>query len=118
MSHELEAIGARIKRARKKKKLSQADLAALLNLSSAHVSQIERGKTNCSITILRRIAEVLGVSSDWLLMVNISCASVEVQQEISELLDGCSPVEIDVIIGTVKHLKGKLALLRCDENNM
>ena len=46
MTKDLENIGARIKRARQKKRLSQADLAELLKVSVAHVSDIERGKTN------------------------------------------------------------------------
>lgn len=40
---DLKAVGQRIKDAREEKNLTQEELAALVNLSSTHVSVIERG---------------------------------------------------------------------------
>ena len=40
---DLKAVGQRIKDAREAKNLTQEELAALVNLSSTHVSVIERG---------------------------------------------------------------------------
>ena len=77
MTKDLENIGARIKRARQKKRLSQADLAELLKVSVAHVSDIERGKTSCSLSILKGISEVLNISADWLLMIDSESAHIQ-----------------------------------------
>ena len=40
---DLKAVGQRIKAAREAKNLTQEELAALVNLSTTHVSVIERG---------------------------------------------------------------------------
>ena len=40
---DLKAVGQRIKSAREAKNLTQEELAALVNLSTTHVSVIERG---------------------------------------------------------------------------
>ena len=45
----LKAVGLRIKTAREAKGLTQENLAAIVDLSSTHISVIERGYENCKI---------------------------------------------------------------------
>ena len=116
MTKDLENIGARIKRARQKKQLSQADLAELLKVSVAHVSDIERGKTNCSLSILKGISEVLNVSADWLLMIDSESAHVQASAEILELFKDCNQCECEIILNTIKSLKASLMKFRSSEN--
>ena len=61
------AIGRRIKAAREKKKLTQEQLAELVDLSPMHVSVIERGVKLPKLETLINIANVLDVSADVLL---------------------------------------------------
>ena len=55
--------GQLIKAARKKKKMTQAELAEKLNISYVGVSQWENGVRNPKYDTIRKIADALGV--DW-----------------------------------------------------
>ena len=50
MDNYLQEVGARIKEARLRKHLSQAQLAELLGLTPPYISNIETGKQNMTIT--------------------------------------------------------------------
>ena len=56
----LTTIGSKIKELRKKKNLTQRELAQKLFVSQQLVSRIEKGKENISIKHLKKIIEVLG----------------------------------------------------------
>lgn len=60
-------VGARIKLARKQKKITQEKLAELIHVSAHYVYEIERGSKAMSIQILYAIAEELEISADYLL---------------------------------------------------
>ncbi len=62
-----EGIGARIRQARINKGMSQTRLAQLLGIPPQNVSDWERGVVTPSSKNLRRLAEVLEVSLDWLI---------------------------------------------------
>ncbi len=64
---DLSAIGSRIKAAREKKHLTQEDLAAIVDLSSTHISVIERGVKPPKLETFVNIANALEVSADSLL---------------------------------------------------
>ena len=60
-------IGARIAKRREELGLSQIELARLLDVAPARISDFERGaKTDCNLSTARRLAQVLGVSIDYL----------------------------------------------------
>ena len=60
-------VGARIKQARERRGLSQEALALLLGVTKGLVSQYETGITSTPSKRFSQLAEVLGVSTDWLL---------------------------------------------------
>ena len=61
-SIELESLGARIKRLRQERKLSQDRLAIEANIDQSGLSKFERGKEpKMSETPLRRVARILKV---------------------------------------------------------
>ena len=62
-----KAIGRRIKTARERKRLTQEQLAELIDLSPMHISVIERGVKLPKLETLINIANVLDVSADVLL---------------------------------------------------
>ena len=105
MSVDLKDIGARIKAARIKKKLTQAELAELLNISPVHVSKIELGKTNFGVDILMRLTEIFQMSADKLLRTEIPTVNTVYSAEITELLDGCTQAEKEAMLGTLKNMK-------------
>ena len=67
ISMNQKAVGRRIKTARERKKLTQEQLAEMVNLSPMHVSVIERGVKLPKLETLINIANILDVSADELL---------------------------------------------------
>lgn len=59
-------FGERLKKARKNKGLTQAQLGKLLNVSDATINRYEREQRKPDPEMLRRLAEVLDVSVDYL----------------------------------------------------
>ncbi len=79
---DLSAIGGRIKAARERKKLTQEDLAAIVNLSPTHISVIERGVKPPKLITLVNIANALEVSADMLLQDVVVCSQEGVSNEL------------------------------------
>ena len=59
-------FGKRLGEVRKDKKLSQDDLAKKLDLQGAVIGRYERDEVKPSIEVAARIAQVLGISLDYL----------------------------------------------------
>ncbi len=57
----LRSVGARIRKARRAKGISQEQLAFAANLDRSFVSGLERGEFNVSLLALAKLARVLGV---------------------------------------------------------
>ena len=66
------AIAARLTLARKQAGLTQGQVASLLELSRPSISEVEAGRRNVTATELARVAEIYGVSVEWL-----SCVDTE-----------------------------------------
>lgn len=64
---QLGALGAFIRAQRQLADLSLREMAALTRISNAYLSQIERGLHQPSLTVLRAIAEGLGLTTEQLL---------------------------------------------------
>lgn len=58
----LEKLGERIEMLRKEQKLTQVKLAEMIGTKSPQIGRLERGETNCTIIVLRKISENLGIS--------------------------------------------------------
>ena len=54
-------LGARIRKIRIEKQISQFELASLCDFEKASMSRIESGKTNTTVLTLRKIGNALGV---------------------------------------------------------
>lgn len=61
MSNRLQIIGSNIRELRKQQNLLQIDLAVMVGIDRAYLSEIENGKTNISINLLYAIADALQV---------------------------------------------------------
>jgi transcriptional regulator with XRE-family HTH domain len=60
-------MGAKIRRARKRMRLTQEALAERVDMSAAFVGHIERGTRKPSLETIGRICKATGLSSDYLL---------------------------------------------------
>lgn len=86
ISMNQKAIGRRIKAARENKRLTQEQLAELVDLSPMHVSVIERGVKLPKLETLINIANVLDVSADVLLQDVVNNQTKLCASEASELI--------------------------------
>ena len=101
-------IESRIREVRLHRDMSQADLAEKANISLPHISSIENGKSTLLLTTFIRITEALQVSADTLIRSDVPEVNNLYQSEFSEILEDCSPAEIDSIIKIVKEVKRSL----------
>lgn len=66
--YDKEAVGVRIKKARMSVGFTQCRLAEKLDYTSERqLQRIESGETSCSVDKLMELAQILGVSTDFLL---------------------------------------------------
>lgn len=79
-------IGARLKTARKNQKLTQEQIAELLNISQKHYSEAERGLVGLSIKHYVELSRILDVSLDYLLK-NESSFSFSSQEQATLLFN-------------------------------
>ena len=86
ISMNQKAVGRRIKAAREQKRLTQEQLAELVDLSPMHVSVIERGVKLPKLETLINIANVLDVSADVLLQDVVNNQTKLFASEASELI--------------------------------
>ena len=59
-----ERVGVRIRDARTKAKMSVRELARRIDVSSSHVSQVERGLASFSVRAHYNVVSILGISMD------------------------------------------------------
>lgn len=100
------ALGQRIRDLRRKRGLTQEQLAELADLSTPYVSHLERGTKKASLAVLVRLAESLGVTVDRLLSGNQIVDKAAYYPEVQELLGDCSVLErivLTEIIGAAKR---------------
>jgi transcriptional regulator with XRE-family HTH domain len=67
MAETLEGFAQRLRELRKNKNLSQTELGQLAGLHYTHIGRFERGASRPSGDTLMRLADALGVTSDYLL---------------------------------------------------
>ena len=67
MTEKLDGFAQRLRELRKQKNLSQTDLGQLAELHYTHIGRFERGTSRPSGDTLKRLADALGVTSDYLL---------------------------------------------------
>lgn len=101
---DLKAVGQRIKAAREAKNLTQEELAALVNLSTTHVSVIERGLKVTKLDTFVAIANALDVSADALLIAVVTHSVTGVTNELSDMIEKLPKDEQKRILNAVRAL--------------
>ena len=98
-------IGQRVKEARKKKHLSQADLAEAVEKSTSYISYMETGLKCMSLETLVDVANALDVSADYILADCINTHENVCENEFAEQIKECTLYESRIIIDMVKALR-------------
>lgn len=102
------ALGERIRTLRKKKRLTQQQIAEQVDIETSNISHIERGASKVSLNTLVKIANALGVSLDDLVCDSILSEKDVFEHEIAGELKDCTPEEIRMISDMVKAMKATL----------
>ena len=102
---DYKAIGQRIKIARIKKGITQEAVSDIIDVTPAHMSNIETGKTKVSLPTLIAIANALSVSVDTLLCDNVLASKVIFEKEAKELFKDCDEYEVRVLVDLLKSAK-------------
>ena len=95
-------IGQRIKSAREAKKLTQEQLAEIVDLSPMHISVLERGQKPPKLETLINLANALGVSGDYLLQDLIAQSKEVPAQEVTTLLNAVPAEEQKRILQMIR----------------
>lgn len=101
---DMQAIGKRIKQLRLAKGLTQQELAEQANISTTHMSVIERGVKYPRLDTFIGIANALEVSADTLLIGQVVHTSTASASELSELLSKAAPRDRERILNALRAL--------------
>ena len=102
-------IGKRVQEYRKKKKLTQEELAEILEISTNHLSALERGMYNIKLDLLVQIINALDCSADDIFCDVINNGYKARASRLSDKIESLSPEEqakiFDVVETMVKNAK-------------
>ena len=109
-------IGARIRKHRLEKNLTQGQLAEAVGVGTTHISHIETGDTIPSLQVFIDIINTLECSADELLCIEVEKARPILTNWLTELTDDCSSTEIKVMKDMVMTLKETMRRLQISED--
>ena len=107
MNVNFKLIGKRIQEVRKQQEMTQAELAALTDMSDSYISYIETAMKQASLESLVRISNALGITVDELLSGNQLHNPTDYQTDIDLLMEDCSLLErrfIYELISVAKYI--------------
>jgi transcriptional regulator with XRE-family HTH domain len=67
MEKSVKEFGKKVKKIRESKKMSQGDVAKILDVHRTYISSIERGQRNPSLITIGKFAKALGVKTSELI---------------------------------------------------
>lgn len=94
-------IGMRIRALREEKEYTRDALAERAEISTKFLYEIELGKKTFSVEILRRVANALDISSDYLLT---GYANTKVPKSVLDLLEYFSPEQMDIVYEVLQNV--------------
>lgn len=96
MEFDYSEIGTNIRKARKKRGITQEELANVADISTQHLCRIENGVRTPSLETVHRITYALGTTAD-VLFGNVVDKTVDYQEELKLIFDDCNEYEKNVI---------------------
>lgn len=108
MEPDYKAIGQRIRIARIRLSKTQESIADAIDVTPAHMSNIETGKTKVSLPTLISIANALNVSMDDLLCDNLKESRAVFEGEAKNLFADCNDYELRFLVDLLKSAKEAL----------
>lgn len=96
-------FGMVLKNARMDKKLTQAELAEILDISLSYLKDLERFRNNPSYEIFEKVIHYFNLSADTVIYPNKNITD-NTYQQIERLLTRCDNGQLEVILATTKAL--------------
>lgn len=98
-------IGQRIREARSKLGLQQAEVAYRTGLTTSHMSHVETGQTKVALPTIVKIANALSVSVDELLFDSIEQVKPVYDKWIAQELEDCDAAELQAFLEIIRSSK-------------
>lgn len=108
MGIDYKDIGERVRLERKRNRLTQQELAEIVNQTPTNISHIERGATKPGLQTLVDLANALGVTVDYFLCGVTYEATPVLRGTFGELLEDCSHRELMILYETCWAMKESL----------
>ena len=102
---DFKIIGARIQKRRTEMKMTQAELAELIDTNQKHLSRIEGGYHRCTLDIIVAIAKALDVSVDYLIADYEDSSNPSTVQVIIDEIKGMTPKQLEMLQENIKTIK-------------
>lgn len=102
---DFKLIGSRIQKIRTEKKMTQSDLAELIDTNQKHLSRIEGGYHRCTLDIIVAIAKALDVSVDYLIADYEDSSNPSTVQVIIDDIKGMTPKQLEMLQENIKTIK-------------
>lgn len=97
-----EELGLRIKELRIDKKLTQDNLAQMVDINVSHISNIENNHTKVSLPVLFSIANALNVTIDYLLARQYNNCDLALDNAILKSLQNCDSEKKERILKMIE----------------
>lgn len=104
---ELTALREAIRNERKNKRITQEELAEMLEVSPTHVKHIESGHRKPSVEILFALAKVLNISLDEVVFPKKDTPRDATRGKIERLLDVSDEASLQFILSVLEALREK-----------
>lgn len=102
---DFKIIGSRIQKRRNEKKMTQAELAELIDTNQKHLSRIEGGYHRCTLDIIVAIAKALDVSVDYLIADYEDSSNPSTVQVIIDDIKGMTPKQLEMLQENIRTIK-------------
>lgn len=102
MENIIELVGNRIRELRKKRRLSQEELADMAKIHTAHLGRIERGEENPTLETVEKIINALDVSVGEFFNYNYNMSNDFSVNKIVSCLNAMTVEEREDVYKTVK----------------
>ena len=104
---ELALLWEAIRNERKDKRITQEELAEMLEVSPTHVKHIESGHRKPSIEILFEITKILNISLDGVVFSKNESARTDTREKVNRLLDVSDEASLHFILSVLEALREK-----------
>lgn len=106
------SVGKKIKEARIKNKLTQAQLAEIVSMHEKHISRIESGKYLPTLENIIKIFKALKIDISLCNIENTSVIGEDIKTEFLKIIDNSSDNELEFYLGLLKQAQKGLAKLK------